>query len=139
MKGKKLTHKEKMQKIESSAMERHKIFRELCTHIRTGYSLDCFGPLSETTIKSFLKRFPDEFIEEQLHEAVRDGKGYWESLGRKQSDGSCLGNSRSWFYNMANRYNWSEKAKIEAEHSGNLNVNIVNYARAKSSTDTSEH
>jgi len=136
MKGRKLSFLERQAKIEQEASERRKVFKELLDHVKAGYSLDCFGPLSLTSIRKYLKTFKEEFIEEELENAIRQGKNYWEDLGRRQSNGSCLGNSRSWYYNMANRYGWREKIDIEAEHKGQVQVNIVSYARGQSSSDS---
>ena len=71
MKGKKLSVKERMQKVEQDKNERRKIFRELCAHVRAGYSLDCFGPLSEVSIRTYLKKYPEEFIGEELENAMK--------------------------------------------------------------------
>lgn len=138
MKGKKISVKERQAKVEQDKNERRRIFKELCTHIANGYSLDCFGPLGFDSIKKYLKVYPEEFVQEELDNAVREGKNYWETLGRRQSDGTCMGNSRSWYYNMVNRFNWHEKAQIETEHKGQVNVSIVSYATKKDSTDTQE-
>ena len=130
--------KERQMKVEQDKIERRKIFKELCNHVAQGYSLDCFGPLGLDSIHKYLKVYPDEFVREELDNAIREGKIYWETIGRRQADGSCLGNSRSWYYNMVNRYNWHEKAQIETEHKGQVNVSIVNYGTHKGSTDTHE-
>ncbi len=139
MKGKKLSVKERIAKAEQDKQERIKIFKELISHISTGYSLDCFGPLSDKSIGYFLKTYPQEFVQEELDNAMRDGKNYWENIGHRQAQGSCLGNSRTWYYNMANRFGWREKIDIEAEHKGSVNINVVSYATRKDSTDKPEH
>jgi len=95
MKGKKLTLKERQAKLEEDKNERKKIFKELCDHVRAGYSLDCFGPLSEVSIRKYLKVYQEEFIQEELDAALRESKTYWEGIGRRQANGECLGNSRS--------------------------------------------
>lgn len=136
MKGKKLSHKERIAKLESDKNERRKVFNELLAHVRNGFSLDCFGPLSDQSIRNYLKAYPDEFVGEDLQNAMRLGKEYWEGLGRSQSNGSCLGNSRSWYYNMANRYGWREKLEVEAEHKGSVSINVVSYASKKTLNDT---
>lgn len=133
MKGRKLTAVERRVKVENSAIERRKVFAELLKHLQAGYSLDCFGPLSETSIKSYLKLYPKEFVWEDLEQALRDAKSGWEDLGRRQANGSCLGNSRSWYYNMVNRYGWRERHEVEAEHKGSVNVNVVSYRSNKPS------
>lgn len=131
MKGKKLSYKERVEKLEADAIERKKIFKELCEHVEKGYSLDCFVPLSVVSIRKYLQTFSEEFVQEELDAAMRKGKIYWEDIGTRQANGQCLGNSRSWYYNMANRYGWRDKLDIEAEHKGQVAVNIVSYASSK--------
>lgn len=138
MKGKKLSAKETKSKLEASAEFRKRVFKDLLIHIRSGKSLDCFGPLSEVSIREYLKTYPKEFCGEQLDEARRQAKDGWEAIGRKQADGTCMGNSRSWYYNMANRYGWAEKQEVKQEHSGGVSVNIVSYASTKQATQASE-
>lgn len=138
MKGVKTTIKQRMGKLAHSKAERARVFKELCTHLRQGYSLQSFEPLSDTSIKTFLKTYPEEFIQEELDAALRKGRDSWEVIGRRQADGSCLGNSRSWYYNMANRYGWREKIDIEAEHKGQVNVNVISYSSLKKLTDAQE-
>jgi hypothetical protein len=131
MKGRKLSASERRAKIETCAIERRKVFAELLSHLRAGYSLDCFGPLSEVSIRKYLLLYNKEFVQEDLDNAMRDAKAGWENIGRKQANGDCLGNSRSWYYNMSNRYGWRDKVDIEAEHKGQVQVNVVNYATSK--------
>lgn len=128
MRGKKLTHKQKMVRLSERKSERRKVFLELCKHLTRGLSLDCFGPLSRPTILEYCKNYPEEFNEVELQEACRLGKQMWEDLGYQQSNGTCLGNSRTWFYNMAHRYQWTDRVHVEAEHKGTVNVAVVNYA-----------
>jgi hypothetical protein len=136
MKGKKLSAKERLARLEESKMERARVFKELLAHLGQGYSIECFTLMSPETIRSYLKRFPEEFCDHELQDAIRKGRGYWEGLGRRQSDGTCIGNSRTWYYNMANRYGWRDKLDIEAEHKGTVSVNVVSYASKKASSDT---
>ena len=131
MKGKKLSASERRAKIEGDAGERRKVFAELCQHIREGYSLDCFPALSEKSVRLYLELYKEEFVREDLDNAMRQGKVGWEDIGRRQANGQCLGNSRSWYYNMSNRYGWRDKVDIEAEHKGNLQVQVVSYATSK--------
>ena len=135
-KGKKVSSRERVDRARVSAEERRKIFSELCKHLRCGYSLDCFEALSNSSISSFLKEYPLEFVQEDFETALRVGKQGWENIGRRQSDGTCLGNSRSWYYNMSNRYGWRDKVDVEAEHSGSIVVQVVNYASQKPSQCT---
>jgi hypothetical protein len=128
VKGRKLTAKEQSQVLKDNPQARVRVFKQLLQHLRAGYSIECFGPLSEITIKKYLATYPEEFIGEDMVQAMRDGQLGWETIGRKQSDGSCMGNSRSWFYNMAHRYGWTDKIDVRATHEGNMQVNIVNYS-----------
>jgi|SRR5215207_1415375 len=140
MKGKKLTVKERQEKLEASKIERRKIFKELCDHVSKGLSMECFGPLSVVSIREYLKTYKEEFVQEDLDNAIRQGRDWWENIGRSQANGSCLGNSRTWYYNMANRYGWREKLDIEAEHKGQVNINVVSYASQKArEKDVSDH
>ncbi len=100
--------------------------------------MDCFGPLSEVSIRKYLKVYQDEFIQEELDAALRESKTYWEGIGRRQANGECLGNSRSWYYNMANRFGWREKIDIEDEHKGQVSVNVISYASQKALEDSEE-
>lgn len=133
MKGKKMTASERVAKLEADKVERRKVFKELIAHIEAGYSLDCFPAISDVTVRKYMKVYPDEFIEEEIVTALRKGKLGWEEIGKKQATGQCLGNSRSWYYNMVNRYQWHEKSQVETEHKGQVNVNVVSYASSKPS------
>ena len=84
-------------------------------------------------VRIFVKS--EEFVEEELKDAMRRGRSYWETLGKRQAAGDCLGNSRTWFYNMANRFGWREKLEVEAEHKGQVNVNVISYATQKALRD----
>lgn len=134
MKGKKLSYKERMQKLHDCDVERRRVFKDLLNHIEAGYSLDCFSALSDDSIRMFLKDYPEEFVEQELIESMRKAKEGWEEIGRKQASGSCLGNSRSWQYNMINRYGWTDRVEQKTEHKGEVKVSIVNYASSKQST-----
>ena len=136
MKGKKLTGRERELKLADDKTERRKIFKELLAHVEQGLSLESFGPLSDVSIKKYLNLYKEEFIEEELNESKRKGRSYWETIGKRQANGECLGNSRTWFYNMANRFGGREKLDIEAEHKGQVAVNVVSYATKKHLQDT---
>lgn len=136
--GVKLGARERKVKLANDPVFRRAVFKDLLRHIEAGYSLDCFDQLSEIAIKNYLITYPEEFIEEELADSIRKAKGYWEGLGTRQANGSCLGNSRSWFYNMANRYGWQDKIDIKAEHAGQVEVSIINYATQRLSQDTTE-
>ena len=87
-------------------------------------------------MEKYLEIYPEEFIWEDLEEAMRKGRQYWEHLGKRQADGTCLGNSRTWYYNMANRYGWAEKQQIETDNKHAIAVNVVSYASQKVSSNS---
>lgn len=128
MQGRKLTTYEKSLKFAEEAGYRREIFQLLLKHVEKGFSLDSFEHASDDSIRKYLKLYKEEWNEEELRQAQRKGKGLWEDIGFRQANGQCIGNSRSWYYNMANRYGWREKLDIEAEHKGQVQVNIVSYA-----------
>lgn len=138
MKGKKTSPAERINKLETSKAERQKIFKDLCNHVAQGFSVLSFAKVHPQTIDRWFESFPDDFVRADYDSALVEGRHWWEQVGRKQANGECLGNSRTWFYNMVNRYGWREKIDIEAEHKGNLNVNVVSYATKKHLKDSSE-
>lgn len=130
---KKLGAKERLESLRSSKDARAQVMEGFLRHVRAGYSTDCYEEASISTIKMLLKDFPGEFDEEELLEAERAGKRGWEQIGRRQADGSCLGNSRSWYYNMSNRYGWSDRSKVEQENSGAITVTVTSFADSQGS------
>lgn len=120
--------------MSASAEGRKKIFENLCKHLSKGFSMDSFEELSYNTIQEYLKIYSSEFKIEELHDSLRKGKLMWETIGYKQATGECLGNSRSWYYNMSNRYGWRDKVDVEQDTKGTLTVNVVNYSKTKDST-----
>lgn len=138
MKGKKLTVKERMERLENDPVFRRSMFKDFLAHIERGMSADCFADLSIESVKDFMSRYPNEFDKDAYQDSCRKAKGMWEDMGYRQGNGECYGNSRSWFYNMANRYGWRDKIEVDAEVKGSLNVNVVNYAASKPSKSTSE-
>jgi hypothetical protein len=131
MKGKKLSVKERIAKLEQDKKFRRQIFSDLCAHVRKGYSVDCFSAIPTKSIYNYLKAYPDEFVWEELEAAKQDGRVWWETIGHRQASGDCLGNSRTWQYNMINRYGWRDKIEVEAEHKGTVQVNVISYAQSK--------
>lgn len=131
--GKKTGVRERLAKARESKSERSKIFRELCQHIREGFSLDCFGILSEKSIEEWLETYPQEFIREEFHQALSDAKRFWESIGKGQAQGTCHGNAQAWKFNMTNRFKWIDKVNIDADIKGAVSVEVISYASQKAS------
>jgi hypothetical protein len=138
VKGKKMTHKERVEKLEKDKIYRQEICRKLCAHLANGYSFESFTEISIVSLKKSMVSYPEDYDEGNLQQAIQQGRDMWETIGKRQASGDCLGNSRSWWLNMAHRYKWSDRVAIEAEHKGNVNVNIVSYATSKGSKDTSQ-
>ncbi len=126
-KGKKLTQNEYYGELLASESERKRLWKELCAHVSRGKSLKCNVLIAMPLFEKLRVLFPDSFDESSLLISMQKGQDLWEELGHKQANGSNLGNSRTWFYNMANRYGWRDKIDIEAEHKGSIAVSIVNY------------
>lgn len=131
MKGKKIGARERAVKLREDANYRRIIFKELIEHLLRCRSIDCFYAISEETIYEFCNKYPSEFKLDEIIEAKRQAKEAWEKIGHDQSTGLCLGNSRSWYYNMSNRYGWSDKVDVKAKTEGSVSVNIVNYSSKK--------
>ncbi len=112
----------------TQAKRRTEIFRRLIIHLEGGYSLNCFEDLAKSTIDEWLVKYPEEFDINLYTKALRVGQLGWEDIGRQQSTGKCLGNSKAWVYNMINRFNWTDRTKIEQEVTGTTTINIVNYS-----------
>lgn len=127
-KGKRRDSKDLISLARNDSALRKKLFADLKRHIVAGYSLDCWDVMGQLTIEDFLTKYPEEFDAEELLAAQRKGKLGWENIGRRQAEGTCLGNSRAWYYNMAQRYGWSERQQIDLKHDGQVNVAIVSYA-----------
>lgn len=137
-KRKRLSGKALENEMQGNAELRREIFEGLLRHLRAGYSLDCYGPVGQSTIEEFTKSYPNEFNVGELIEATREAKQGWEQLGRHQADGSCIGNSRSWVYNMINRYDWTDKTKVETTGTQAVNVNIVSYTSTQASDNSTK-
>lgn len=129
VRGKAVSAEERKKKLEESAEERRKMFQKVCSHLRAGYSLDCFDELAEAAVKHYVEAFPGEFCPDEYAKALRVGKLGWEQIGRRQADGTCMGNSRSWYYNMSNRYGWSERSQIDADVKNAVSVTVIKYDR----------
>lgn len=117
---------------------RIEVFEELLEHLRRGYSLDSFGMASRDTILLMLKTHAAEWPEKDLWNAVRKGQELWESLGYKQAAGLSMGNASAWKFAMSAKYGWTDKIEVNANHSGNVDVTIVDYAKHKTSSDSVE-
>lgn len=133
MAKKRMTYSERQALFHSNAAYRVEVFEGLLKHLRDGFSVDCYSPCSVRLIEESYVKYPLEFDKGAIEEAICDGKAGWEALGKAQANGTCMGNSRTWFYNMSHRYKWSDRQTIDSNVQGSVSVNVVNYTRAKPS------
>lgn len=131
MRGKKINSRERRAKLHSDPVFRKQVFKELLDHILRGRSMDCFYAMTEDLVREFTKLYPSEFDVEEIAQAQRQAKDHWEQIGHNQALGTCLGNSRSWYYNMSNRYGWTDRVDVKAKTEGTVSVNIVSYSSKK--------
>jgi hypothetical protein len=125
----KLSYRERLERANNSSEYRQELFKSLLLHLSEGYSLDSWSGLNTSVLLGFLEKYPEDMPKDAIDNAIVDGKDCWERLGMRQADGSCMGNSRTWYYNMSNRYGWRDKVDVKSESSGQVQVNVVNYAR----------
>ncbi len=111
---------------------RIELCRQLCSHLADGYSIECFSEVSTKRLARLMDTYEGEFPAETIDKARNVGRYGWELIGKRQADGRCLGNSRTWFYNMSNRYGWRDKVDTISESKGSLSVNVVNYSSTRS-------
>jgi hypothetical protein len=134
MAKKEMSFDERQALFHSTSSYRKEVFDGLLKHLRDGFSVDCYSKCSVRLIEESIKKYPLEFRQEAIDEAMADGKAGWEALGKAQANGTCMGNSRTWFYNMAHRYKWSDRQTVDSNVSGSVSVNVVNYSRPKPSS-----
>lgn len=108
--------------------ERQKLCQELCKHLELGYSIECFTEVPRKSLQTLLEDYKDDFSWEDIDVALTKGQLSWEAIGKRQAEGACIGNSRSWILNMINRYRWTERVDVSMEHKGAVQVQVVNYA-----------
>ncbi len=127
-----------LQDLRDSKELRKKVLGAYCEHVSSGFKGDSFE-IDKKIIEKCFQEFRDEFEHEHglsIEAAEREGLRFWESVGRSQALGECLGNARAWIYNMANRYGWTDKQRVEQEHKGTVAVNIVQYKAPGGAVDT---
>lgn len=120
--------KERRAELHRNEDKRKDLHEKLIKHLREGYSFDCFPYLSQKALKELMSAFPEEFDPEEIDEAIEFGKHCWEKIGKEQAAGSCMGNSRTWFYNMSNRYGWREKQEVKQDVSGHVSISVISYS-----------
>lgn len=122
------TYKERREALKDDEQFRAWIHNKLLQHLREGFSFESLGILANSTMKEAIKNYPESFDLEEIENAMNEGQDMWERLGHAQSNGKNLGNSRTWFYNMANRYGWSERSKVDIDAKQQVQVQVISYA-----------
>ena len=122
------THKEKCIALKEDEKFRQWIHKKLLQHLREGFSFESLGIVASSVLKEYIKKYPEDFDMGEIEMAMNEGQDMWERLGHAQSNGKNLGNSRTWFYNMANRYGWTERSKVDVDAKQAVTVQVVSYA-----------
>jgi len=112
------------------------VFQELCKHVESGSSPQGFEWISPNTAVKYFDMYPEEFRKDRYEISLRKGFDWWESVGKRQTLGTCPGNSRTWYYNMSNKYGWSDRQQIQSDSKVTTQVQIVNYGDTQSTKDT---
>jgi hypothetical protein len=122
------TYKEKKEALKEDQKYREWIHSKLLQHLREGFSPESLGIVAASTLQEYIKKHPETFDLGEIETAMNEGRNMWERLGHAQSNGKNLGNSRTWFYNMANRYGWSERSKVDVDAKQAVTVQVISYA-----------
>ena len=104
-------------------IQRKKLLAEYLTHISSGYSDKSFPVCDMDTFMLYCEKYPNDFPTDIIEQGRRERLLFWERIGIEGTTGKIQGyNSRSWEFNMKNRFRWSEK--IELESRGNILTSI---------------
>jgi hypothetical protein len=110
--------------------QRKKLLKEYIDHICKGFSDKSFSLCDMDTFLLYCAKYPNEFPTDIIEKARRERMFFWERIGIEGTTGKIQGyNSRSWEFNMKNRFRWSEK--IELESRGNV-VTSISFVERKS-------
>lgn len=104
-------------------LQRKKLLTEYLIHISSGYSDKSFTLCDMDTFVNYCNKYPNDFPTDMIEKGRRERMFFWEKIGIEGTTGKLHGyNSRSWEFNMKNRFKWSEK--IELESRGNIVTSI---------------
>lgn len=124
----KYSYAERRKALKESSDYRRWIGERLCQHLASGFSAKSFAEISPKALADVMQKHPMDFDFEALEAAEAEGMRYWESLGRDQSSGKCLGNSRAWSFWMSARYGWTTQARVETDVKQKVEVQVISYA-----------
>lgn len=90
--------------------ERKQLCSEYIAHVESGLSDECFPACDPVTLKKYIQLYPVDFDTDAMIRAKRKRQLFWEEVGRDGTVGKIKGfNSKSWQFNMQNRFGWKEK------------------------------
>jgi hypothetical protein len=100
--------------------ERLAVYEKYCKHLSEGNSVDSFPECAENTIRRLIEKYPVELSPDLLRKAIREGKRFWEAVGKNGTIGiptTVNGkqydkfNAKSWQFIMMNKYGeaWREE------------------------------
>ena len=110
--------------------ERRGLCQSFCEHKRAGFSDSSFPDCDIDTLKSYISKFPDDFPDETIAKARREGRLKWEKIGMegtqgmpkmlKDKDGNgkpIYGrfNSQSYAFLMQNMFNWKLRTDVTSD------------------------
>lgn len=96
--------------------DRQDMWRALCDHVASGYSMKSFPLCDEDTFYKYMKDYPDDCPKEKLDEAKRKSMHLWERLGMGGATGKIKDfNAPSWIFNMKNRFGWRDKMDVTSD------------------------
>lgn len=96
------------------------VYERYCKHLAEGNSVDSFPDCGENTIERMMKKYADELPPDLMRRAVREGKRFWEAVGKHGTIGipnRVNGkdydkfNAKSYQFIMMNKYGevWREQ------------------------------
>lgn len=115
--------------VDKAAEKRAKLaYRKLLTHLRAGYSLDCFEEMSPQDIERAFLDFPHVYKRAEVDKAIRAGAKYWQDIGVRLSTGDIQGSQATYSLIMKHRYGYKDRDTQEIKHAGT--ISIVDYSSA---------
>lgn len=91
--------------------DRQALCKAYIDHVESGLSDECFPECDPQTLRQYVADFPVDFDTNAMERASRNRQLFWEKTGRDGTVGKIKGfNSRSWQFNMANRFDWRVKS-----------------------------
>lgn len=107
--------------------------QKLIDFLSQGYSLEAFCghvSLSKETLYRWFEEYPE--FSNAKKEAMTKCRAFWEKIGIDSATGkNTKSNSTTWIFNMKNRFGWKDKAEIDNNHSGSLDLNVHEIHNAK--------